>query len=100
MSRHLACAVIDALFLGLWAAPNVGVERLIDWLNVKGIDEVILRCMQALFGIATLAPICIWIYKGVRIMFVRANQQIAAPQVRQLPPPSESSAGAVSEAIR
>jgi hypothetical protein len=73
--------------LGLWAAPNVGAERLIQWLNVKGIDEVILRCMQVLFGASTLAPICISIYKDVRVMWVRANQQITVAGEPRMDPP-------------
>lgn len=87
MSVHLGSAILDAVFLGLWAAPNVGVERVITRLNVAGIDLVILRCMQALFGISTLAPICIWIYKDIRIMWLRANHAVDSASVVLPPPP-------------
>ena len=61
--------------------PNVAIERLIDWLGVKGIEEVIVRSMQILFGIATLAQPCITIYTDVRLMLKRANQQIAGVEI-------------------
>jgi hypothetical protein len=78
MTRHLVCAFLDSLFLGLWAVPNVYIGRFIEGLHVIGIDAIVLRCLQVLFGISTLAPICIWIYKDIRIMIKHANQEIRA----------------------
>src|ERR1700758_2088741 len=78
MTRHLVCAFLDSIFLALWAVPNVYIGRFIDGLQFAGIEEIVLRCLQVLFGISTLAPICIWIYKDVRIMVKRANREIEA----------------------
>jgi hypothetical protein len=78
MTRHLICALLDSLFLGLWALPNVYIGRFIEGLHVAGIDAIVLRCLQVLFGISTLAPICIWIYKDISIMLKHANQEIKA----------------------
>jgi hypothetical protein len=58
MTRHLVCAFLDSLFLALWAAPNVYIGRFIEGLSVTGIDRIVLRCLQVLFGVSTLAPIC------------------------------------------
>jgi hypothetical protein len=77
MTRHLACAFLDSLFLGLWAIPNVYIGRFIEHLHLTGIDEIVLRSLQVLFGLSTLAPICIWIYKDIRIMIKKANRDIA-----------------------
>lgn len=96
MWLHLLCGIVDSVFLALWALPNVGVEWLIGRLNVKGIDEAILRCMQALFGVATLAPICIWIYTDVRIMIRQANKEVA--RIGGTPPISETALVAVDPA--
>jgi hypothetical protein len=77
MMRHLVCALLDGLFLVLWAVPNVYVGRLIETLHVTGtIDQIVLRCMQGLFGVSTIAPIFIWTYKDVRIMARHASREI------------------------
>jgi hypothetical protein len=78
-ANHLACAIIDSLFLGLWAIPNVGLHYLAPYLaKLTGVDSVVLYCLQVLFAIATLAPVGIWIYKDVRIMLIRANKDLVA----------------------
>lgn len=68
---------MDGLFLCLWAATNFGVHFAINKIHLEGSDEVIAMVLQALFGLATLVPIAIFIYRDIRIMWVRANQKIA-----------------------
>jgi hypothetical protein len=76
-ASHLACGVMDSLFLALWAVPNVGLEHLAPLVEkLTGIDKVVLVCLQVLFGFSTLAPVGIWIYKDIRIMLIRANGAI------------------------
>jgi hypothetical protein len=78
MTRHLVCVFLDSLFLGLWAAPNVYLGRWLESLQPIGIEEIVLRSLQVFFGVYTLAPICISIYKDIRIMIKRANRDIQA----------------------
>jgi hypothetical protein len=87
---HIAITFLDCLFLALWAYPNVLVERWIVRLHVQGIDEVILRCMQVFFGVSTLAPICISLYKDIRLMVKRANRDIDSDDPPDPPPPAIS----------
>jgi hypothetical protein len=82
---HIGITLLDCLFLGLWALPNVLVERLVEFLHLQGIDNVILRCMQVLFGVSTLAPICISLYKDIRLMVKRANKEIGLYEVSAPP---------------
>jgi hypothetical protein len=78
MMAYLVCSFLDAMFLAAWAVPNVYVGRLIESLHVTGIVEIVLRCLEIVFGILTLAPICIFGYRDVRIMVKRANRDIEA----------------------
>jgi hypothetical protein len=78
MAVHLANVLMESLFLLMWAVPNVYVGRCIGSLHVTGIDAVVLRCLQVLFGVSTLTPICISMYKNLRIMAKRARQEIEA----------------------
>ena len=96
MTRHLVCAFLDSLFLALWAVPNVYIGRFIEGLHVTGIDAVVLRCLQILFGVSTLAPICIWIYKDIRIMIKHANQEIQAAGMPPIAVAASSNGGAIA----
>jgi hypothetical protein len=88
MTRHLTCSFLDSMFLGLWAIPNLYVGKFVESHPFTGIDQIVLRCLQVLFGISTLAPVCIWTYKDTRIMFIRANQEIGASIIPQAIAPS------------
>jgi hypothetical protein len=81
MWTHFASIFIDGLFLCLWAALNYGVNMAITHLRPDGFDAVISFVLQLLFGIATLAPIAIFIYRDIRIMWIRANRKIAASEI-------------------
>lgn len=51
MVRHFVVVILDLLFLGLWAVPNVYLGRLIDALNATGIDAVVLGCQARRRGV-------------------------------------------------
>ena len=76
--RHLACAFLDSLFLASWAVSNVLFGHFVERLNLTGSDHVVLICFHIIFGIYTVAPVCVWIYKDLGIMIVQANSDIAA----------------------
>ncbi len=75
-TEHLGTVFLDSLFLVFWAFINFGADYFVERLHLAGIDEVVLRCVQVLFGVATLAPICVWLYTDIRIMVKRANRKI------------------------
>jgi hypothetical protein len=77
---HLTTIFLDALFLVAWVALNYGVLLLTARMHLDDIDQYVLQAAQVLFGLATLAPICIWIYRDVRIIAKRAARDIRASQ--------------------
>lgn len=82
MFTHVCCVLIDGLFLSLWAAINFSVNLAVrKYFPPDGADLVIGFVLQGLFGIATLAPIAIDIYRDIRIMLIRANERITRAAV-------------------
>jgi hypothetical protein len=77
MALHFCCVFVDALFLFLWASTNFVVNRLIKWCQLEGSDSIVALVLQALFGIATLIPIAIFIYRDIRLMWIRTALKIA-----------------------
>jgi hypothetical protein len=76
MWTHFACLCLDGLFLCLWALLNYGVNIATTHLRPDGVDVAICFVLQLLFGVSTLVPIAIFIYRDIRIMWNRANQKI------------------------
>jgi hypothetical protein len=82
MVTHFCCVFVDGLFLCLWAAINFGVSLAVrNYFPSDGVDAIIGFVLQGLFGIATLAPIAIDIYRDLRVMWIRANRKIAKAAV-------------------
>jgi len=78
MLCHFCCVFIDGLFLCLWAATNFTVNLAVrTYFRPDGPDALIGYILQVLFGCATLAPIAIFTYRDIRVMWIRANQKIA-----------------------
>jgi hypothetical protein len=78
MAIHFCTVLIDSLFFFAWGALNKYVGKPIhDWFPPDGVDVIVGYVLQALFAIATLAPIAIYFYRDIRLMWIRANQKIA-----------------------
>lgn len=77
MSQHTAVCLLDSLFLAFWALINFGFYWIVAHIKVTEVAHVIVICLEVLFGVATIAPICIWLYKDLSIMVIRANRKIA-----------------------
>jgi hypothetical protein len=90
MAQHLVCVFLDSTFLGIWAILNITIGKFIEGHHLPVIDQIVLGCLQVLFGISTLAPICVWTYKDIRIMFIRADREINASRIEEAtaPPPN------------
>jgi hypothetical protein len=76
MLIHFCCISIDAVFLLLWAAVNFSVNAGVHRLALDGADAIIGFVLQVLFGIATLVPVAIFIYRDASVMWVRAKKKI------------------------
>lgn len=78
MFIHFCCISIDGIFLGFWAAMNFAVNFVVRrYVPPDGADAIIGWVLQGLFGLATLIPIGIFVYRDIRIMLKRAAQKIA-----------------------
>lgn len=70
----------DGLFLVFWVAVNHYANSFIDRHAPEGLDLAFLRCLQCLFGLIILAPVCVWFVKDLRIAIIRAKVEIALEQ--------------------
>jgi hypothetical protein len=69
-------SLIDGAFIILWVVAQFIVNRVINALQLSGIDRIVLYVFQVLFAISTLAPITMTIYKDIRIMALRTTRTI------------------------
>jgi hypothetical protein len=76
MATHFCFVFLDAMFLCLWAPMNLLASRIIRWCQLEGSDAIIGFVLQAIFGLATLIPIAIFIYRDVRVIWIKATQKI------------------------
>ena len=67
MIRGLVFVLVKSAFALLWAAPNVYVEKFIQELHPGGFESFALRFLQILFAISTAAPVCVWLYRDIRL---------------------------------
>jgi hypothetical protein len=84
MAKHFGCVVLDNAFLAIWAGLNFGTSLAVERTHLIGTDLLVLKILQYLFGLSTLTPIAIFIYRDVRVMWIRANQQIQDEQKRSV----------------
>lgn len=75
--KWIAAAILDGVFLLLWVAIQLLVNRYLNRMELLGPDRYVVFAFQwLLFPVSTVAPIAIWIYKDIRIMVVRAQREI------------------------
>ncbi len=91
ITQHLVSVFCDLAFLALWAAGNFYADKFAESMSVRGIGVVERECLEAVFGVATLAPLAIFLYKDVRIMLIRANREIKAEAAGSIANPPEKS---------
>ncbi len=71
-----ATAIMDALFLCLWAVLQFAVQYVLEQLDLRDMHEWVLYAFQMLFSLATLAPCVIWTYTDIQIMAFQAGQRL------------------------
>lgn len=84
LGLHFCSCLIDGVFLCLWAATNFGIALLLKQFHLEGLDAIIAIILQYLFGLSTLAPIVIFIYRDIRIMWIRAAAKVSLAQGKKL----------------
>lgn len=81
------CVMIDVVYLAIWGLFQYGLSRIISSLNLSGIDAWVFFILQVLSAISTLVPIALFIYRDIRVMWVRVNRDIQKEEQK----PSEAS---------
>lgn len=69
-------SLIDVAALSIWALFQYGLGVFISKLNLTGLDSWVFFTLQILTAISTLTPVALFIYKDIRIMLLRTNQEI------------------------
>jgi hypothetical protein len=68
--------LIDTIYVAVWALIQVFFGQLGDPGNLPTIDKGVNLALRILMGIATTVPVAIWIYKDIRIMWIRTQKRI------------------------
>ena len=76
-SKQIICILIDTIFLCFWIAIQYLLnEVLIPKLRISGLDQFVYVSFQIIFAVSTLTPVVLFIYKDLRIMFIRTKIEI------------------------
>lgn len=78
--RWAVAALIDAAFLAVWVATQWIVGWILRGLPLDGIDAFVLISIQVVLAIATIVPIVLYIYKDIRIVWIRTQRAIQREQ--------------------
>jgi len=68
--------LIDSAFLVLWVLVQWGNQKIIENLQLSGLDKWQLTAFQILFAISTLASVIIYIVTDISIMFIQAKRMV------------------------
>ena len=72
-----ATNLADAAYLVLWIIVQWLISRTYDWFPLTDmIDLLNFWIFRFLFAISTLVPVTLFIYKDIRIMYVRVQREI------------------------
>lgn len=75
-TRWAISSLLDGAFIALWVVIQWGAQQIIENFPLSGIDTWVLRVFQVVFAITTLAPILIYIYVDIMVMFIRARRRV------------------------
>ncbi len=74
--------LFDAAFLAAWVWTQHIANTLVSKAELVGIDRWVFVAFQFLFAAATLIPVAIYIYKDIRIAWIRAQAAIHREEKR------------------
>ncbi len=71
-----ATALMDAVFLGLWAWGQYCLDGFLNISDLAGISALVLIVFHVVFAISTLAPIIIYIVEDIVTMIRKAKRRM------------------------
>jgi len=77
---HSASVLIDSVYLALWVVFQWLVGRLIEYLELSGVDKGTLVVFQYIFSVSTVAPILVFYVTDISKMVLRAWRAIVLVQ--------------------
>lgn len=80
--------LIDVVAVILWALFQYGLNAVIVWLELIGLTSWVFFVLQILSAVSTLAPITFFIYRDVRIMWIRTSRDIQREALPKTPEPA------------
>ena len=72
----IVSSVLAAVFTAVWVLLQWLVSKLIANFGLSGADRWMLQVFQVLFAVSTLAPIAIYTYQDITVMFLRAQKRV------------------------
>ncbi len=75
-SIWIVSSIIDGIFLALWVLVQWAVNKFIENLELSGIDVWVFHGFQFLLAITTLAPVVLYVYRDVRVKWLRVQKII------------------------
>ena len=69
-------SICSSLFLALWVIFQWLVSVVTTNFILTGIDKGVLCVFQVLFAISTLTPVCVTIYRDIRITLLQTHRKI------------------------
>jgi hypothetical protein len=79
-AKFVASVLIDSVFLVIWVLVQWLSQKTIASLSLSEVDRRVRDIFQVLFAISTLAPVAIYIYADIRVMWIRARIRIQSEE--------------------
>ena len=82
--RWVLSGVFSGVFLVIWVILQYFTGQILRRFLLSGIDLYVLWAFQILFAVLTLAPITVYGYKNIRVMWLRATFDIQQESLKHL----------------
>lgn len=78
LGAQLVAVGLDALFLAAWAAIQWGLHRIVERLELAGVDRWLLIAFQWLFGAVSLYLVLLFVWEDLVSVTVAARRRVRA----------------------
>ena len=75
-AKQVLTVLIDTVYLVVWVCAQWLTARIIDSLELSGMDRWMLVAFQVVFAISTFVVVGLWIYKDLAVAWYRAKRRI------------------------
>lgn len=80
LATSYACIMVDTVFLILWLllqwGAKIAKDGILVSLDLSGLDAIELLVFQVLFFLTTLAPVAIYTYRDIAVVWLRAQKRV------------------------